>query len=166
MSKKTPHILHMPCKTKMTLMVIALAVTVAVVAVAAMEAAAETNGPSETILSSAVELGAITLFRFHQPFKGASPQERANTVYKRLWHVLDSTAPEKRLELPDQVRVTQVKADTCIFIGDYLIVTIDDIHARLNRCSPQELAEVWADNLRRGLSRYLDINAPKPVPES
>ena len=88
-------------------------------------------------------VGGVTLFRFVEPFKDVSPQERVSIIYQRLWYVLDSTVPERRLELRDQVRVDKIRADMCIFVGDYLIVTIDEVHARINRCSPQELAEVW-----------------------
>lgn len=156
MSKTTPHILRM---VKMAFVVTALIVAAA--AAAATESPAETD--ATTILSSTVELGGVTLFRFVEPFKDVSPQERVSIIYQRLWYVLDSTVPERRLELRDQVRVDKIRADMCIFVGDYLIVTIDEVHARINRCSPQELAEVWADNLRRGLSRYLEINAPKAL---
>ncbi|MGI6083393.1 MAG: hypothetical protein ACOYEP_11025 [Limnochordia bacterium] len=119
-----------------------------------------TSGDVVTVRSAIVEVGGVTLFRFVEPYKGMSPHERASIVYRRLWHVLDTTAPERRMELLDQIRVDNVKTDVCIFIGDHLIVTIDDIHPRINQASPQELAHIWADNLRRGLANYLRINAP------
>jgi|LSQX01.3.fsa_nt_gb hypothetical protein len=118
------------------------------------------SGDAVSAHSAIVELGGVTVFRFVEPYKGISPHERASIIYRRLWHVLDTTAPEKRIDLIDQIRVGNIKNDVCIFIGDHLIVTIDDIHPRLNHASPQELANIWADNLRRGLANYLRINAP------
>ena len=123
-------------------------------------AASEDAGEAQEARAEVV-IGGITVFRFTSWFKGVSPNARVGSVYRRLWHVLAITSPENRDALVDKVRVVKVQGDYCIMIGKDLIVTVDPIHAQRNRSSPQDLAEVWAKNLRQGLQCYLTINVRK-----
>lgn len=48
-----------------------------------------------------------------------------------------------------------------LFIGDTLIVEVDEYHARINHATPRQLAEKWAENLETGVEAFVRNNLPK-----
>lgn len=59
----------------------------------------------------------------------------------------------------DDVRIlTDTAGKVEIYVKDEFIVEVDDYHAKLNKATPQQLAEKWAENLRRGVEKFVEIN--------
>jgi len=61
----------------------------------------------------------------------------------------------------DDIRAARLDSSYVIMAGDVLLVTVDKITADLADSRPQELAQQWAENLRRVfVSPYLCIDQP------
>ncbi len=61
----------------------------------------------------------------------------------------------------DDIRAARLDSSYVIMAGDVLLVTVDEITADLADSRPQELAQQWAENLRRVfVSPYLCIDQP------
>lgn len=85
-------------------------------------------------------------------------QTRAS-IWKRLVEAL--AAAEARGESLDGRSVSveaQDGADPRIMVAGQLIVTVDPAHAAINGTSQEELAAVWAANLRRALDRWAELH--------
>lgn len=50
-----------------------------------------------------------------------------------------------------------------IYIKDQFIVEIDEYHAKINRATPRQLAEVWAENLKAGVEQFVSTNELKKM---
>ncbi len=147
-------------KKSCALLVVFLALVAGAIPVCAADASVPASPGESTCsapLPAEVEVGGVVFARFTVCHLGLAPQERAALVYRRLWDLLDASRPDYA-GLVESVRVRKVKGDYVIEAAGRLVVTIDPAHARVNKVSPQELAEIWAKLLRAGLSGYIDNN--------
>lgn len=101
-----------------------------------------------------VELSGVVILRVRDAGGWPSVYARADEIYKRLNEAIN--AYQERLS-PELVRVEQVGATPAVFVGEHLIVTVDEASARLNGTRPSTLAAVWADNLRGALRRFVSL---------
>lgn len=108
-----------------------------------------------------VSLAGVVAFRFVATVHGHTPMERADIVYQRLWDALEKHWGTPA-NIPALVNVVKMRGDYTIVLGDTLILTIDEAHAKRLKTSPASLAAVWAENLRGALSAYVALNAPLP----
>ncbi len=99
-----------------------------------------------------VELSGVVILRVRDAGGWPSVYARADEVYKRLNEAIN--AYQDRLT-PELVRVGQVGTTPALFIGEHLLVTVDETSARLNGTTPETLARVWAANLKAALSRFV-----------
>lgn len=111
---------------------------------------------AETLDSSAeVEVAGVVIVRFRVPVNGVTPMEHASRVYQRwvegLYRAGDNLSP-------NLVRIEEENGVPVIYMGSVRFVEVDEQHARLNGTTPQLLAEVWANNLRRAITRYMEIH--------
>lgn len=91
-----------------------------------------------------VVLGQEVVLRIRYPAGGLSVQERADIVTQRINELLGSN-PFSRSDVKVGVR----NKEHVVLIGNNVIITADDATARFNKTTPEQLAEVWAANLRR-----------------
>jgi len=99
-----------------------------------------------------VELSGVVILRVRDAGGWPSVYARADEVYKRLNEAIN--AYKDRLT-PEMVRIGQVGSAPAIFIGEHLLVTVDETSARLNGTTPDKLARIWAANLKAALSRFV-----------
>lgn len=115
------------------------------------EVAVATDPAGRVVQPVDVEVGGVVVLRLWRTMNGYSPLERASIIYNRLW---DALANHKDQNASQDVRVVDKAGTPAIYVGPYLIVTVDEAHARINRSSPFQLAETWARNLRRALQSF------------
>jgi hypothetical protein len=103
-----------------------------------------------------VKIGSTIVFRL--VYDGQSnPVLRAQVIQQRL-----NTLIQQNLS-PDNVRVAKVTGGYAVFWGSNLIVTVDSLQAKANRSLPQDLAGVWANNLRKAIRQNVFTVAPSRV---
>ncbi len=125
----------------------------------ALEAGGLEAGAPEAGIS--VELGKVVVLRVHYGTPDLSPYERAAEITRRLNDAAWFYRQDGALS-PDQVRVAVEQGETVICLGDRLIVTVDEEHARMNLSSKETLAQEWAENLKAAIAAYNEILGPKP----
>ncbi|MCL4515715.1 MAG: hypothetical protein M1379_09055 [Firmicutes bacterium] len=118
----------------------------------------EAGAPEEGI---GVELGKVVILRVHYGTPDLSPYDRAAEITRRLNDAAWFYRQDGALN-PDQVRVAAEQGETVIYLGDRLIVTVDEAHARMNLSSQETLAQEWAENLKAAIASYNEILGPKP----
>ena len=91
-----------------------------------------------------VIVGDQVVLRIRFPAGGMTVQERADQVTLRINQLLGA-----RPFNPEDVKVSQENKEWVVMIGDELIITADTRTAEYNQATPQQLAEMWAANLRR-----------------
>jgi hypothetical protein len=103
------------------------------------------NGVANT--STTIALAGQNIMRIRTGIGGYTAEERADAVRQRLIPIL--SLPHLR---PSDVTVTMVNPKLSdIFVRGILLLTVDETLARANRQSPEQLATVWAANLRQAL---------------
>lgn len=125
---------------------------------------AESQQPETAVASAdhadlgiAIEFGGVVIMRIRAGAAGYDPIVRANLIYQRLTTATD--AYRGRLA-STPVKVVQIKGDPTLYIGDQLIVTVDEQTAQINGMHPLELAHQWAQLLKKGLANYAKVNDP------
>lgn len=104
---------------------------------------------------AAVEVAGVVIVRFRVPVNGVEPMEHASKLYQRWVEGLLQAGD--RLS-PNLVRIEEEEGVPVIYMGSVRFVEVDEEHARINSTTPQLLAEVWANNLRRAIARYMEIH--------
>jgi hypothetical protein len=117
--------------------------------------AAVTAGPAAIDNAARLTLGGVTILQFRAPAGGFSPEQRRSQLQSRVVEILSHA------ELtPSDVRVVVGPGgrSAMVQVGSMLFVTATEADARANQSTPEELANTWANNLRRGFA------AAKPRP--
>ena len=91
-----------------------------------------------------VLIGDDVVLRVRFPAGGYTVQERAELIMLRINELLGSKPFN-----PSDVKVAVVNKEYVVTVGDNLIITADSATAKFNKSTPQQLAEMWAANLRR-----------------
>ncbi len=91
-----------------------------------------------------VIIGQEVVLRIRFPAGGYSVEERAEIVTQRINELLGSQPFEA-----SDVTVGVCNKEYAVFIGGNLIITADKETAKFNKTTPEKLANIWADNLRR-----------------
>ena len=91
-----------------------------------------------------VIVGQEVVLRIRFPAGGMTIQERADIVTARINELLGSKPFD-----PDDVMTAVQNKEWVVLIGGRLIITVDKPTAEYNEATPQQLAEMWAANLRR-----------------
>ncbi len=140
------------------LLLLALPISVLAEEEAPEAGALEAEAPEAGI---SVELGKVVVLRVHYGTPVLSPYERAAEITRRINDAAWFYRQDGALS-PDQVRAAVEQGETVIYLGDRLIVTVDEEHARMNLSSKETLAQEWAENLRAAIAAYNEILGPKP----
>ncbi|HEY8418216.1 MAG TPA: hypothetical protein VIK93_09310 [Limnochordales bacterium] len=119
-------------------------------AVAAAQTAEEPEEAWDVIFAG------VLVLRVRYGLGGMSALERQHLVYQRLREAVEALGEDLS---PGLVHVTEADGQVFLQLGPHVIVTVDEAHARYQRSTPQGLAEVWADNLRRAVARYVETHS-------
>lgn len=93
-----------------------------------------------------VRVGEQVVLRIRASAGGMTPAERAKVVSQRLNNFLGSTIFNST-----SVRVQVVRGDYSVVIGNTHIVTVDEATAAANGCTREQLANIWASNIRTAI---------------
>jgi len=93
-----------------------------------------------------VIIGQQLVLRIRVPAGGMTVKERADAVTQRINNYLGSEPFS-----PDDVKVAVRNKEYVVLIGDYVIITADKETAKINKTTPEKLAEIWAANLRKAI---------------
>jgi len=91
-----------------------------------------------------VIIGQEVVLRVRFAAGGYSVEQRADIVTQRINRLLGS-----RVFDPSDVTVAVRNKEYVVLMGDTLIITVDKETAAFNKTTPEKLANIWADNLRR-----------------
>lgn len=91
-----------------------------------------------------VIIGGRVVLRIRVPAGGMTVKERADAVMQRINNYLGAEP-----FTPDDVKVAVRNKEYVVLIGDHLIITADRETAKINKTTPEKLAEIWAENLRK-----------------
>lgn len=101
-------------------------------------------GPALAGYEGDVIIGQEVVLRIRFPAGGLSVKERADRVTERINNVLGSEPFN-----PSDVKVGVRNKEHVVLIGDKVIITADKRTAQFNKSTPEQLANMWAANLRR-----------------
>ncbi len=104
------------------------------------------------------------LYRFEGDQK---PYEEVNQIWANLSAAFAQwvEAGQKPADLSKEdvhVKVNPT-GSVSIYIKEQFIVEVDDYHAKINRATPRQLAEMWAENLKAGVEKFVSINELKKM---
>ena len=91
-----------------------------------------------------VSIGDETVLRIRFAAGGYTVEQRTDAVTRRINNILGS-APFS----PEDVKVARQNGEWVVLIGNKLIITADQNTAAYNKSTPEQLANMWAANLRR-----------------
>ncbi|HUV04352.1 MAG TPA: hypothetical protein VMX94_04520 [Armatimonadota bacterium] len=91
-----------------------------------------------------VIIGQEVVLRIRFPAGGLSVKQRADLVTERINNVLGSEPFN-----PSDVKTGIRNKEYVVLIGDKVIITADKRTAEFNKSKPEQLANIWAANLRR-----------------
>ena len=90
------------------------------------------------------------------------PFQKINAIWANLSsafsHWVDMGQDPDALTADDVRILTDQAGGAHLFIKDQFIVEVDEYHAKLNKTTPEKLAEIWAENLRRGVEEFVAVN--------
>ena len=101
-------------------------------------------GPALAGYEGDVIIGQEVVLRIRFPAGGLSVKERADRVTERINNLLGSEPFN-----PSDVKTGIRNKEHVVLIGDNLIITADKRTAEFNKATPEQLAKIWATNLRR-----------------
>lgn len=108
-----------------------------------------------------VALGKVIVLRIRHGAPEFSPYERAAEITRRLYGAFWTYRQDGALS-PDQVRVVVENGQHVIYLGERLIVTVDEAHAQSNFSNQAALASKWAENLKTAIVAYMEILGSSP----
>jgi hypothetical protein len=117
---------------------------------AAAAKAESTAPPAEEIVA-----GGIVIMRLRGVIGGKTPQQRAGALYERL-----NTIISDRTLKPGDYRAVKKGKDWLVMAGKTMFVTVTNQEAAANKVKPEQLAAVWAKNLRKAVARARPIPLP------
>jgi len=123
-------------RTYVLITVLAVSMIAMLLALLAPRAMADPNGE--------VIIGQQVILRVRYPAGGMSIDARVDNITSRLNRLLGSRAFD-----PSLITVHRYGSDYGIMYGDDLIVTADAKTAAFNMTTPEGLANIWAENLKR-----------------
>ena len=91
-----------------------------------------------------VIIGQEVVLRIRFPAGGFTVKERADLVTVRINNLLGTEEFD-----PSDVTVGVRNKEYVVLVGDNLIITADKRTAEFNQATPEQLANMWAANLRR-----------------
>ncbi|MHB0998794.1 MAG: hypothetical protein ACYC27_06055 [Armatimonadota bacterium] len=100
--------------------------------------------PAFAVHGGDVIIGQQLVLRIRYPAGGMTIQQRADAVTVRINNLLGSRPFD-----PSQVTVGVRNKEYVVLIGNTVIITADADTARFNSTTPEQLANIWAANLRR-----------------
>lgn len=62
---------------------------------------------------------------------------------------------------PDDVTVKTVNDTVGVYLKGQLIVEVDEFHAKANYATRTQLANMWAENLKKGVEVFVELNKPR-----
>jgi hypothetical protein len=83
--------------------------------------------------------------RVRFPSAGFTPQERAATIQRRLDKLID----QGPIQADDIYTQDYDATDTGVYVKGHLLFMADSMTAKFNKTSAHELAESWAETMRR-----------------
>lgn len=99
------------------------------------------------------------LYRYEGPI---IPYQEINAIWANLSSAFSQWVNEgqdPRALTGDNVQVLIDETGKVeIYIKNQFIVKVDEYHAKLNKATPVQLAEKWAENLRLGVEKFVAIN--------
>lgn len=101
----------------------------------------------------------IVFMNVRVPEPGLDLYQTRAMIWKRLVEAF--AAVEAAGETIDGDLVTveaEEGADPRILVGGHLIIAVDPFHAAINGSTQEDLAAVWAANLRRALDRWAELH--------
>ncbi len=113
--------------------------------------------------SIAIDVPGTDVHFFSLRYEGDTPPyQKANEIWERLNSVLLSWVDQGQ----DPTMLTSAMVSTgltsdgsmAVFLKDTYIITVDEFHATINRATPEQLAEMWANNLRKGITVFVQTN--------
>lgn len=99
--------------------------------------------PLFAVTDGDVLVGQDVVLRIRFAAGGYTVQERAESVMLRINELLGAQPFD-----PNDVKVVQKNKEWVVTIGNALIITADSATAKYNGSTPQQLATMWAKNLR------------------
>ena len=102
------------------------------------------SAPLFAVKEGDVVIAQEVVLRIRFPAGGMSVKERADRVTERINELL-GTKPFS----PSDVTVAVRNKEYVVLVGDNLIITADKQTAEFNKATPEQLAKMWAENLRR-----------------
>jgi len=108
--------------------------------------------------------GTNVLFFTYRYTGDEVPYDDINAIWRNLSDVLIewSARGAKPEELsPADVEVKTVNDEVGIYLKGRLIVAVDESHAKANYATRQQLANMWAENLRKGIKIFVELNQPR-----
>ena len=104
-----------------------------------------------------VIIGQQVVLRIRFPAGGFTVQQRADEVTVRINKLLGAQPFD-----PSDVKVGMRGKEYVVLMGDNLIITADKNTAAFNKTTPEQLANIWAENLRRVIPRAKAEPIPNP----
>jgi hypothetical protein len=104
-----------------------------------------------------VQVGSTVILRLVDDGQ-ADPVSRAEVIQQRIDNLF-----QRQDISPADVRVAKVTGGFAIYCRSILIITVDAHQARANRSMPEDLAKVWAENLRKAIRQNVFNIAPSRI---
>lgn len=102
-----------------------------------------------------VRIAGQTVFENKVASGGMSVEQRAETIQRNL----DNALVAAKDRSPSAVSIVYVKGVPVITLGGYQVVTVDADNARLAATTPAQLAQRWADALKRSLGDSSSVDS-------
>lgn len=97
-------------------------------------------------------------------YEGSVPHAKIETIWENLSKVFAewSAAGQNPQALSGKdVTIKTVAGSVNLYVKDHFILEVDQYHAKANKATPAQLAEKWADNLRKGVDEFVAVNIVK-----
>lgn len=98
-------------------------------------------------------------------YEGAKPYEKVNAIWDNLSTVFSQWVETGQDPLALSTKDVQTKSNSSgtvsIYLKEQFIVEVDHYHAKINKATPAQLAQKWADNLKKGVEEFVVVNQPK-----
>lgn len=112
-----------------------------------------------------VDIPGTGLNFFLYRYEEVAPHDKVNAIWANLSNAfaqwVDAGQDPLALSGKDVQIKTNSSGSVSIYIKEQFIVEVDQYHAKINKATTPQLAEKWADNLRKGVDKFVSINEPK-----